>query len=89
MRNQKSLFSSVLLFICTSSFVLAQERPVLDVPYVATRTVVVDAMLKLAGVKAGDVLYDLGCGDGRIVIDAAKNFGATGSVGSILICSVF
>lgn len=79
MRNQKILFSSALLFICTSSFVLAQERPVLDVPYVATRTVVVDAMLKLAGVKAGDVLYDLGCGDGRIVIDAAKNFGATGS----------
>jgi ribosomal protein L11 methylase PrmA len=35
-------------------------------------------MLKLAGVKKTDVVYDLGCGDGRIVIAAAKNFGARG-----------
>jgi cyclopropane fatty-acyl-phospholipid synthase-like methyltransferase len=35
-------------------------------------------MLKLAKVKSGDVLYDLGCGDGRIVIAAVKDFGATG-----------
>lgn len=43
-----------------------------DVPYVPTPNEVVEAMLNLAGVKAGDVLYDLGCGDGRIVIAAAK-----------------
>ncbi|MCX6573760.1 MAG: class I SAM-dependent methyltransferase [Candidatus Aminicenantes bacterium] len=46
-----------------------------DVPYVPTPTEVVDEMLHLAGVKAGDVLYDLGCGDGRIVIAAAKRYG--------------
>src|SRR5690606_766636 len=48
----------------------------LDVPYVPTKQPVVDAMLDLAGVKAGDVHYDLGCGDGRIAISAAKR-GAT------------
>ena len=52
--------------------------PALDVPYVPTRTAVVEAMLKLAEVKPGDVVYDLGCGDGRIVVSAAKNHGATG-----------
>ena len=43
-----------------------------DVIYVPTRQSVVDAMLKVANVKAGDVLYDLGCGDGRIPVAAAK-----------------
>jgi SAM-dependent methyltransferase len=43
-----------------------------DVIYVPTRQTVVDAMLKVANVKAGDVLYDLGCGDGRIPVSAAK-----------------
>jgi SAM-dependent methyltransferase len=43
-----------------------------DVIYVPTRQAVVDAMLKVANVKAGDVLYDLGCGDGRIPVTAAK-----------------
>ncbi|HKY22884.1 MAG TPA: class I SAM-dependent methyltransferase [Vicinamibacterales bacterium] len=42
-----------------------------DVIYVPTRQTVVDAMLKVANVKAGDVVYDLGCGDGRIVVSAA------------------
>ncbi len=48
-----------------------------DVIYVPTRQTVVDAMLKVANVKAGDVVYDLGCGDGRIVVSAAK-LGARG-----------
>jgi len=43
-----------------------------DVIYVPTRQTVVDAMLKVANVKAGDLLYDLGCGDGRIPVSAAK-----------------
>jgi SAM-dependent methyltransferase len=51
-----------------------------DVPYVPTPPEVVEGMLVLAGLKPGDVLYDLGCGDGRIVIAAAKKYGvkATG-----------
>ena len=54
--------------------VSAQVR--LDVPFVPTPPEVVDAMLKLANVTKDDVLYDLGSGDGRIPIAAARNFGA-------------
>jgi cyclopropane fatty-acyl-phospholipid synthase-like methyltransferase len=50
----------------------------LDVPYVPTKQEVVEEMLRLANVKPGDVVYDLGCGDGRIVITAAQKFGARG-----------
>lgn len=53
-----------------------QHRP--DVPYVPTTDEAVAAMLKLADIKRSDVVYDLGCGDGRIVIAAAKRFGARG-----------
>ena len=49
-----------------------------DVPYVPTPRPVVEAMLRLAAVRPGDVVYDLGCGDGRIVIAAARDFGARG-----------
>ncbi len=49
-----------------------------DVPYVPTPLEVVQRMLKLAEVKSGDVVYDLGCGDGRIVIEAAKTAGVKG-----------
>ena len=47
-----------------------------DVPYVPTPQNVVDEMLRLANVTKNDVVYDLGCGDGRLVITAVKNFGA-------------
>lgn len=47
-----------------------------EVPYVPTPQNIVDEMLKLAGVKKWDVVYDLGCGDGRIVVTAAKKYGA-------------
>jgi predicted O-methyltransferase YrrM len=49
-----------------------------DVIYVPTPHETVDAMLKMGEVKAGDVLYDLGSGDGRIPIAAAKQFGVKG-----------
>jgi SAM-dependent methyltransferase len=49
-----------------------------DVPYVPTTEPAVEAMLKLAKVGRSDVVYDLGCGDGRIVIAAARKFGARG-----------
>ena len=47
-------------------------------PYVPTPQDVVDRMLTLAGVKKGELVIDLGCGDGRIPITAAKTFGARG-----------
>ena len=47
-------------------------------PYVPTPQEVVDRMLQLAGVGKADVVYDLGCGDGRIPITAAKVYGARG-----------
>lgn len=55
----------------------AQENRSLA-PYVPTPQDVVDRMLDLADVTADDVVYDLGCGDGRIVITAAQRFGARG-----------
>ncbi len=50
----------------------------LDVWYVPTPAEIVDRMLDVAGVRAGDVVYDLGCGDGRMVIAAAKKYGTRG-----------
>ena len=49
-----------------------------DVKYVPTPQSAVEAMLELARVTANDVVYDLGCGDGRIPITAAKKYGARG-----------
>jgi SAM-dependent methyltransferase len=63
----------------------AQQPPVAppvlrapDVQFEPTPMEVVQAMLRLAKVNAGDVVYDLGCGDGRIVITAVRQFGARG-----------
>lgn len=47
-------------------------------PFVATPLPVVKQMLTLAQLKPGEILYDLGCGDGRVVIMAAQEFGARG-----------
>jgi hypothetical protein len=61
------------------SSVLAQgEDKELDTPYVPTPQVVVDRMLELAQVRSGDMLIDLGSGDGRLVITAALKYGAHG-----------
>lgn len=49
------------------------KRP--DVVYVPTPQAVVDKMLQMAAIKPGDVVYDLGCGDGRVVVTAAKRYG--------------
>ena len=56
----------------------AQQHPAADVPYVPTPASVVDAMLKLAAVGPADYVVDLGSGDGRIVIAAARKHGARG-----------
>jgi tRNA G37 N-methylase Trm5 len=63
----------VLVWVQAVSLVSAQEGKI--VPYVPTPQEVVDRMLELAQVKKGDVVYDLGSGDGRIVVSAAKKYG--------------
>jgi len=71
----------LLTVILSVSLALAQNagpsrKP--DVPYIPTTDTAVKAMLELAQVKSSDIVYDLGCGDGRIVIAAAKRYGARG-----------
>ena len=73
------LLRATLLAGLIFSLAVAQEpKRAPDVPFVPTTDEAVQAMLKLAGVKQTDIVYDLGCGDGRIVVSAAKNFGARG-----------
>ena len=78
------LLLSALLLLCAGATATAAEeaatRPKrkLDVWYVATPPEIVDRMLDVAKVRTGDVVYDLGCGDGRMVIAAAKKFGTRG-----------
>ena len=55
-----------------------QKTPTNLAPYVPTPADVVDRMLSFAKVGPNDIVYDLGCGDGRIVIAAAKKYGARG-----------
>jgi tRNA G37 N-methylase Trm5 len=79
MKIFKNLLGALLITIFATTFSTAQtptRSP--DVPYVPTTTEVVNAMLKLAKVTSNDVVYDLGCGDGRIVITAAKQYRAKG-----------
>jgi len=72
---------TTLLLLLIASALSAQEAPKLrapDVRYEPTENEIALAMLKLANVKNTDLVYDLGCGDGRIVILAAQRFGARG-----------
>jgi SAM-dependent methyltransferase len=71
---------ATVAFFCAAGMLLGQNKPKKDpdVPYVPTTPEAVEAMLQLGEVKSTDILYDLGCGDGRIVIAAAKKFGAHG-----------
>jgi SAM-dependent methyltransferase len=68
------LLAACGLIVAPAQTTEARRRP--DVPFVPTTPEAVQAMLKLAGVNKTDTVYDLGCGDGRIVISAAKDFGA-------------
>lgn len=67
-----------LLAFATALAQAPKPRRTPDVPYVPTTEPAVEAMLSLAKVTKNDVVYDLGCGDGRIVVTAAKKFGARG-----------
>jgi len=62
----------------SASAAVADTGPALDIIYVPTPQKVVDKMLEVAKVTKNDVVYDLGCGDGRIVVNAAKKLGARG-----------
>lgn len=76
-----AIFASLILSLLAPITGSAQTAapPVLDVPYVPTPQEVVDSMLQLAKVNKDDYVFDLGCGDGRIVITAAKDRGARGT----------
>ena len=67
-----------LLWVVGLPGVAGCAHPRADVPYVQTPHEVVAQMLRLAGVGRNDVVYDLGSGDGRLVIAAARDFGARG-----------
>lgn len=73
----RALVSLPLLLILTSGCTLPVWTAG-EVPFVPTPIEVVDRMLELAEVKKGDMIYDLGSGDGRIIIRAAKKYGARG-----------
>jgi SAM-dependent methyltransferase len=84
----RKLFVALLAagFVAAAGFAPAtaedkKDDPKIIVPYVPTHPKVVTAMLKLASVKEGDTVYDLGCGDGRIVIAAVKEFKAKKGLG--------
>jgi len=75
----KCTFGLVALFLWVGlASARAQDDDEFDVPYVPTPEKVVEEMLKLANLKPGDELYDLGSGDGRIVITAARKYGVRG-----------
>jgi SAM-dependent methyltransferase len=67
----------VVAVACTTAAAVDGQRPTLA-PYIPTPQDVVDRMLEVAQVTNKDTVFDLGCGDGRIVITAAKKFGARG-----------
>jgi tRNA A58 N-methylase Trm61 len=77
MQPAKKWYFLPLFLTLGFTLVFAQEKKLRepDVIFVPTPEDVVEQMLKLANVHKGDVVYDLGCGDGRTVITAAKTFG--------------
>jgi tRNA G37 N-methylase Trm5 len=77
-KTNKWLLAAAVAIVLEAAFVYAQEQKKKDVPYVPTPQVVVDKMLEVAAVTKEDVIYDLGSGDGRIVITAAKKYGIRG-----------
>jgi SAM-dependent methyltransferase len=69
------LFFILLLAGCGSSVAVWTDG---EVPFVRSTPEVIDRMLELARVKPGDVVYDIGSGDGAIIIQAAKKYGVRG-----------
>lgn len=77
-RKMIGLALSLLLVVGAAQVGLERLAQARDVPYVPTPQHVVDEMLRMGQVDSEDLLYDLGSGDGRIVITAARNFGTRG-----------
>ena len=77
-RIDKWLSAVTAAIVIGGALVFAHQEPSRDVPYVPTPQIVVDKMLDIAAVTKDDVVYDLGSGDGRIVITAAKKYGVRG-----------
>jgi SAM-dependent methyltransferase len=73
-----SVAAALLLMPSVAAAQFDHPRPVPTVPYVSTAGPIVEKMLEMARVTDKDVVYDLGCGDGRIVIAAATRYGARG-----------
>ena len=83
MRTRRVMAMAVVLLLCAMCLVGAPGPAAGQIPqgkslapYVPTPQDVVDRMLELAGVTKDDVVFDLGCGDGRIPVTAAKKYGA-------------
>jgi hypothetical protein len=74
----RRMLRAILVLIAVAAAAPAAAQFKYDVPYVPTPPVVVEEMLRLAAVGPGDFVMDLGSGDGRILIAAAKKFGARG-----------
>lgn len=78
MRHIESTALLVLLLFPARSPGQVQDQVAINTPYVSTTSTVVAGILRLAEPKPTDVIYDLGCGDGRIIIAAAKKYGIRG-----------
>jgi SAM-dependent methyltransferase len=86
MNNNRTRVIKISIALISFSFLILTNVPAVgqrpqkppEVPYVPTPEKVVEEMLRIADVNKDDILYDLGCGDGRIVITAATKFGCTG-----------
>jgi ubiquinone/menaquinone biosynthesis C-methylase UbiE len=79
-RGLLAAFAVMCALAVAAGHLAAAQQPVRppDVIFIPSSDAVVDAMLKLAGVGRDDVVYDLGCGDGKVVIAAATQYGARG-----------
>lgn len=78
MRKTTRWFALSLLLLVASGCSSIPVWTAGEVPFVPTPLAVVDRMLEMARIRTGDVIYDLGSGDGRIVIQAAKRYGVKG-----------
>lgn len=74
----RNVTAALAMLAASATGLAAQNGPRLDVIFVPTPPHVVERMLELAGVRKGEFLIDLGCGDGRIPVAAAKKYGARG-----------